>query len=94
MRGRTPARKVHVEPGASPDLIYHLLAPENGKAAGLGIEEFVGDARQLRLVHQQDGTTSLVELPLPLEVDALDGGDVPAAPMKVSVKTNENSKSI
>jgi len=45
MRGRTLARKVHVEPGASPDLIYDLLAPENGKAAGLVIEEFVGDAR-------------------------------------------------
>lgn len=80
MRGRTPARKVHVVPGASPGLIYHLLALENGKATGLGIEEFVGDARQLRLVHQQDGTTFRVELPLPIEVDALDGGDVPAAP--------------
>lgn len=94
MRGRTLARKVHVEPGASPDLIYDLLAPENGKAAGLVIEEFVGDARQLRLVHQQDGTTSRVELPLPLEVDALEGWNLSAAPMKVSVKTNENSKSI
>jgi hypothetical protein len=50
----------------------------------LGIEELVGDARQLRRVHQQDRTASRVELPLPLEPDAQSGGDgrVPASPMK------------
>jgi len=58
MRERTFARKVHVEPGASPGLIYHHLALENGKAAGLGIEELVRNARRLRFVHHQDGTTS------------------------------------
>ena len=94
MRVRTPARKVHVVPVANPDLIYHhlSLALKNGKPEGLGIEELVGDARQLRLVHQQDGTAARVELPLPIEDEALNGGDIPASPMKVDVKTNKNPR--
>ena len=80
MRARTPAREVHAVPVAIPGLIYHHLAPEDGKAEGLGIEELVGDARQLRPVHQQDRTASRVELPLPLEDEARSGGDVPETP--------------
>ena len=84
---RTPARKVHVIAVAIPGLIYHHLVLENGKPEGLGVEELVGDARQLRPVHEQDRAASRVELPLPPEHEAWDGADVPVPPMKVGVKT-------
>jgi hypothetical protein len=85
MRARTSVRKVHEVPGAIPDLMYHHLAPEDGNTEGLRIEELVGDAHQLRRVHQQDRTASRVELPLPFEDDAWSGGyrrDAPAAPQE------------
>ena len=58
MRVRTPAGKVHVVPVAIPGLIHHHLVLENGNAKGVGIEELVGDAHQLRPVHEQDRTAS------------------------------------
>ena len=58
IRVRTPAGKVHVIPVAIPGLIHHHLVLENGKATGLGIEELVGDACQLWLVHEHDCTAS------------------------------------
>jgi len=88
MRVRTPARKVHVVPVAIPGLIHHHLSLENRKAAGLRIEESVGDAHQMWPVHEQDRTASCVELPLPSEDDAL---NIPAS-MKVGVKTKKDSR--
>jgi hypothetical protein len=91
---RTSTRQVHVVPGASPDLIHHALALENGEMEAIGgNEEFVGDAGHSCPVHQQDRAAFGVELPPALEDGALNGGYVSVSlPMRWVVEMNENTR--
>jgi hypothetical protein len=71
----TSAGEIHVEPGAIPDLRYHILALEDGKMKG-GMEKFVRDMCHSRPVHQQDRAALVVELPSAIEDNALNIRDV------------------
>jgi hypothetical protein len=92
---RTSTRQVHVVPGASPDLIHHTLALENGEMEAIGgSEELVGDAGHSRPVHQQDRAAFGVELPPALEDGALNGGYVSVSSDEMGVDMNEIPESL
>jgi hypothetical protein len=88
----TSAGEIHVEPGAIPDLRYHILALEDGKMKG-GMEKFVRDMCHSRPVHQQDRAALVVELPSAIEDNALNIRDVSVSPMIfVSEATKTDSR--
>jgi hypothetical protein len=71
-------RKVHIVPRAIPDLIHYTLSLENRKKGG-GHKKFFRDLCQFWLIHHQDCTTLIVELPLTLKDNALISENVPVS---------------